>query len=222
MKFKAFFVFIFVCISTLVWAQDLNQQEGQKVKISTVFGDMIVLLYNDTPIHRDNFIAHAKAGNYNGALFHRVMSGFMAQGGDLNSIDAAPTQPLGSDSCPQIPNEIRRNHFHKKGALAAARLPDNYNPDRLSSGCQFFIVQGYRHTDQQLNSMETANFKFPDIHRAYYKAIGGYPALDLQYTVFGEVIEGIEIIDLICAMPTGKNLKDRPNTDIKMNVSLID
>jgi len=222
MNFKSVLLFACLIFSVQLFSQSNIQQSGQKVKITTMFGDMIVLLYNDTPVHRDNFIANVKAGNYNGALFHRVISGFMAQGGDFNSVGATPTQRLGSDNCTQIPNEIRRNHFHKKGALAAARLPDSYNPDRLSSGCQFFIVQGYKHTDQQLNAMENDNYKFPDFNRAYYKAIGGFPSLDMQYTIFGEVIEGLEIIDLICAMPTGKNVKDRPNTDIKMTVSLIE
>ena len=197
-------------------------QSGQKVKISTDFGDMIILLYDDTPNHRDNFIAHVKAGKYDGTLFHRVMQNFMMQGGDFNSVNAGPVQRLGADNCIQIPNEIRSHHFHKKGALAAARLPDNANPDKMSSGCQFYIVQGYRLSDSQLNNMENENYIFPDKNRAFYKVRGGYPFLDMQYTVFGEVIEGLEVIDLICALPTGKFVKDRPNTDVKMKITLID
>ena len=213
------------CILSLFILFSINLafgQSGQKIKISTDLGDMIILLYDDTPIHRDNFIKNVSNGWYDGTLFHRVIPGFMMQGGDPNSIGATSTQSLGADRCPKLKAEILPKYFHKKGALAAARQPDSVNPEKASSGCQFFIVQGYKQTDTQLNSMETANFKFPDIHRANYKVRGGYPFLDMQYTIFGEVIEGLEVIDLICAMPTGKNVKDRPNSDIKMKVTLID
>lgn len=200
-----------------------KEETFQKVKISTEFGDMIVKLYNDTPNHRDNFVKNIKNGTYDGSLFHRVIPGFMMQGGDPNSINASATRALGNDSCPQIDAEIRPHYFHKKGALAAARLPDGPNPTRKSSGCQFFIVQGYRHSDAQLNGMETANYKFPDKNRAYYKTIGGYPPLDMQYTIFGEVIEGLEVIDLIHAMRTHKSgaLKNRPLTDVKMTIEVL-
>lgn len=204
-------------ISTQIFAQ-----KEYKVKISTELGDMIVKLYNDTPLHRDNFLKNVRNGWYDNTLFHRVMPFFMAQGGDPNSIDAAPERSLGSDNCQTLPAEIRRNHFHKKGALAAARIPDGANPERRSSGCQFFIVQGFKYKDAQLDGMETANYKFPDINRAFYKAQGGTPSLDMQYTIFGEVIEGLEVIDLICAMPTGKLVKDRPNTDVKMTCTVIE
>jgi len=146
---------------------------------------------------------------------------FMAQGGDPNSIGATNTQALGSDRCVKLPAEIKPHYFHKKGALAAARLPDGANPQRESSGCQFFLVQGFKHTDAQLEAMETENFKFSDIAKAYYKAIGGTPHLDTQYTIFGEVIEGLDIIDLICAIPTGKHVTNRPNTDIMMKIEMI-
>lgn len=201
----------------------INAQEKEvKVKITTEFGDMIVKLYNDTPIHRDNFIKNVKNGWYDGTIFHRVMSAFMIQGGDPNSIGASATQSLGNDRCVTLPAEIKRHYFHKKGALAAARLPDEVNPNRESSGCQFFIVQGYKHTQQQLEGMETPNFKFPDMHKAYYKAVGGSAFLDTQYTIFGEVIEGLEIIDLIAAMPVGANVPNRPNTDIVMKMTIIE
>jgi peptidyl-prolyl cis-trans isomerase B (cyclophilin B) len=106
--------------------------------------------------------------------------------------------------------------------LAAARLTVNYYSERLSSGCQFYIFQGYKHSDQQLNSLESANYEFPDINRPYYKVKGGYPGLDLQYTIFGEVIEGLEVIGLICDFPIGKQVKERPNMDVKMTVTLIE
>lgn len=215
---KQFSVFFLAILFSL---QISAQQKNYKVKVSTTFGDMIIQLYDDTPMHRDNFVKNVKNGTYNGTLFHRVLPSFMAQGGDPNSAGAAPHISLGNDNCQVLPAEIRANHFHKKGALAAARLPDGVNPNKQSSGCQFYIVQGYKFNDAQLDGMETANYKFPDVNRAYYKAVGGYPYLDMQYTVFGEVIEGIEIIDLISAMPTGANVKDRPNTDIIMNVSMM-
>jgi peptidyl-prolyl cis-trans isomerase B (cyclophilin B) len=199
-----------------------NAEKRQRAKITTLFGDMIVELYNDTPIHRDNFIKYVKKGWFDGTLFHRVIPGFMAQGGDPNSVGAPPEQVLGSDRCTKLPAEIRRNHYHKKGALASARLPDAINAERQSSGCQFFLVQGYRFNDRQLDAMENEHFKFDDVARAYYKTIGGAAHLDMQYTIFGEIVEGLEIVDLICAMPCGKNVKDRPNTDIVMKVELID
>lgn len=198
-----------------------GQETVRKVKITTTFGDIIVKLHNDTPIHRDNFIKNVTNGWYDGTLFHRVKNYFMIQGGDPNSIDAPPEQSLGVDRCVNLPAEIKPHYFHKKGALAAARKPDGVNPDRKSSGCQFFIVHGYKHTDKQLTSMETDTYKFSDIAKAYYKAQGGTPYLDTQYTIFGEVIEGLEIIDLICAMPTGKHVVDRPNTDIMMKVEML-
>lgn len=206
----------------IIFTCQLHAQKEYKVKISTELGDIVVKLYNDTPIHRDNFIKNVKNGWYDNTLFHRVMPFFMAQGGDPNSIDAPETQSLGSDRCETLPAEIRRHHFHKKGALAAARIPDGANPDRRSSGCQFFLVQGYKYTDAQLDAMENENYKFPDFNRAHYKVKGGAPHLDMQYTIFGEVIEGIEVIDLICAMPTGEHVVNRPNTDVKMTCTMVE
>lgn len=208
-------------ISSLA-VQGNSQEKVYKAKISTLFGDMIVKLHNDTPVHRDNFIKNVKNGWYDGTMFHRVMPFFMAQGGDPNSVGASQSQQLGSDRCTKLPNEIRRHYFHKKGALAAARLPDGVNPSKESSGCQFFVVQGFVHNDERLNGMETDNFKFSDEARAYYKVTGGAPHLDMNYTIFGEVIEGLEIIDLICALPTGKYVGDRPNTDVTMKVTMIE
>ncbi len=215
------FMILSLCSLNDASAQKSNEKI-HKAKITTVFGDIIVQLHNDTPQHRDNFIKNVKNGWYDGTLFHRVIAGFMMQGGDPNSIGATPEQHLGSDRCPTLPAEIRRHYFHKKGALAAARTPDGVNPEKRSSGCQFFIVDGYNHTDAQLTGMETENFKFDDIAKAYYKAQGGAAHLDMSYTIFGEVIEGLDIIDLICAMPTGKHDTSRPNTDITMKVEMID
>jgi len=197
---RHFLISFFIFFATL-----LSAQNETKIKISTEFGDMIAILYDDTPVHKENFLNNIKNGVYDGSLFHRVIPAFMAQGGNPDSKTATPEQGLSADTCPQLEAEIRRNHFHKKGALSAARLPDAVNPTRKSSSCQFFVVQGYQHTDAQLNAMENDNYKFPDINRAIYKVRGGSPFLDMQYTVFGEVIEGLEIIDMIHAMPSGGN-----------------
>jgi len=221
MNFKFLLLIVFSTLMVTTAVGQGSMEKEHKVKVTTVFGDMIIKLYNDTPIHRDNFIKNVKNGWYDGTLFHRVIRGFMAQGGDPNSIDATPEQNLGSDRCVKLPAEIRRNHFHKKGAIAAARLPDGMNPERESSGCQFFVVQGYQYNDQQLTAMENENFKFSDFARAYYTAVGGAPHLDMQYSIFGEVIEGLDIIDLIAGMPVGKHSMSRPNTDIVMKVEMI-
>lgn len=226
MKFRRVFVAFFLLALIQFNAQsqaipNAKEEKVYKVKLSTTFGDMVIKLHNDTPNHRDNFLNYVRKGWYEGTLFHRVMPFFMAQGGDPNSVGASPTQVLGSDRCAKLPNEIRSHYFHKKGAVASARLPDGSNPTRESSACQFFIVQGYKHTDKQLDAMETDNFKFSDIARAYYKTVGGSASLDMQYTIFGEVIEGLDIIDLICAMPTGKHVTSRPNTDVIMNMEII-
>jgi len=208
-------------VSIVLLSTMTAQEQVHKAKISTMFGDMIVKLHNDTPVHRDNFIKFVENGWFDGTLFHRVMPYFMAQGGDPNSIGASPEQHLGADRCDLLNHEIKSHYFHKKGTLAAARLPDPINPTKQSSACQFFVVQGYKLSDQQLDAMETDQFKFSDVARAYYKAVGGAPHLDTNYTIFGEVIEGLEVIDLICAMRTGTKVPDRPDTDIQMTVTMI-
>lgn len=218
MKFKHSLITILFCAIQLVsFAQDET-----KVKISTEFGDMIVMLYNDTPAHSNNFIKNIKSGMYDGALFHRVIPYFMMQGGDPASVRATPDQHLGRDDCPTIPAEILPHRFHKKGALAAARTPDNVNPSKASSGCQFYIVQGYKHTPAQLTSQETSSGKtIGPKQRAFYQARGGSPFLDGEYTVFGEVIEGLEVIDLIGAIQTSQTVQDRPVYDIKMSIEIL-
>lgn len=224
MKVCKTFMLVGIALILAIQVQAQKEAKEQRVKISTEFGDMIVKLYNDTPAHRDNFIENVKNGVYNGSLFHRVMPGFMMQGGDPNSINAKADQGLGRDNCGELDGEIMGHHFHKKGALSAARLPDGSNPTKKSSKCQFFIVQGYRYTDAQLDNMETEHYTFPHKNRAYYKVKGGAPFLDMQYTVFGEVVEGFEIIDLIHALPThtkNPQLKDRPQWDVKMSMELI-
>jgi peptidyl-prolyl cis-trans isomerase B (cyclophilin B) len=161
----------------------------------------------------------AKAGFYNGTLFHRVIKSFMIQGGDPNSKTAKPDSVLGNgDVGYTIPAEFRDSLFHKKGVLAAAR---NNNPAKASSGCQFYIVQGKVFTDSLLNLTETnrLKFKLPEWQRQIYQSIGGAPHLDQNYTVYGEVVKGLEMVDFIAEVTTDKN--NRPKEDIKMMVSVL-
>lgn len=217
MKLRTIYVLLF-CLALSSFA--FGQKKERRAAIDTEFGTMVIKLYNDTPIHRDNFIKMVKQGFYNGTLFHRSIPYFMAQGGDPFSKNAGPNQGLGRDNCDVIPAEILPHHYHKKGAIAAARIPDNLNPKKNSSACQFFVVAGYKHTDQQLDAY---NKEFTPFQRAYYKVKGGYPFLDGDYTVFAEVIEGFDIIDLITQMPTSRegNTIDRPLADVKMTVRML-
>ena len=186
------------------------------VEIETEFGTMKAKLYNTTPEHRDNFIKLAKESFYDDLLFHRVIQGFMIQGGDPDSKGAPAGQQLGGGGPGYtIPAEI--GALHLRGALAAARTGDQMNPERRSSGSQFYIVQGGPLSDSQLNSIEMRNqVKYSPEQRALYKTIGGRPDLDNMYTVFGEVIEGLEVIDQIAKVPTAQG--DRPLQDVKMKV----
>lgn len=194
---------------------------GQKVLLSTSLGNMTILLYDETPLHRDNFIKLVNEGFYDGLLFHRVIPDFMIQGGDPNSKNAKPGQMLGSGGPGYtIKAEILSELYHKKGALAAARLGDQQNPQRNSSGSQFYIVQGKKYTPQELNNVirhTGAAYTADQINT--YQTIGGTPDLDTQYTVFGEVIEGMEVIDKIAAVKTVA--PNRPSEDVKMKITLI-
>lgn len=195
--------------------------EGCVVSIETPYGVMIAKLYDQTPLHRDNFFKHAEEGYYNDLLFHRVISGFMIQGGDPNSKGAAPGKMLGSGGPGYtVPAEFNNQYIHKKGALAAARTGDQVNPKKESSGSQFYIVQGAIQTDQNLNMVEDRKgFKYSDAQRNIYKTMGGTPFLDMEYTVFGEIIEGLEIIDKIAAVKTERG--DRPTEDVKMVIKAL-
>ncbi|MCF8296867.1 MAG: peptidylprolyl isomerase [Saprospiraceae bacterium] len=191
------------------------------VSITTEYGVIKVKLYNETPKHRDNFIKLANQGYFNGTLFHRVIQNFMIQGGDPDSKTAKPNQALGNGGpAYTIPAEINPKYFHKKGALAAARLGDNVNPKKASSGSQFYIVQGNVYDNATLNSFEQRlGTKFTAAQRKAYTTVGGTPHLDGGYTVFGEVISGMDVIDKIAAVQKGAN--DRPIKDIKMTVKVV-
>lgn len=246
----------------------------KKVLIKTPYGNMKIRLYDDTPKHRDNFLKLVEEGFYDNLLFHRVIDGFMIQGGDPESKDAPKDARLGSGGPGYtLPAEINfPTHFHKKGALAAARQGDQVNPEKESSGSQFYIVQGKTYSDEELSSMEeqlsqrriqakmfemltpyqdslmamrqrndregfnalisqieqsaietlgdSAVFSFPDQIREAYTTIGGTPFLDGEYTVFGEVEEGLEVIDSIASVATDP--MDRPLENIEMTMEIIE
>jgi cyclophilin family peptidyl-prolyl cis-trans isomerase len=198
-----------------------SQNTQRIVEISTDFGKIQVKLYDNTPLHRDNFIKLASEGFYDGIIFHRVIKSFMIQGGDPESKNADPSKMLGNGGPGYtIPAEFHKENFHKKGALAAARLGDNANPQKASSGSQFYIVQGKQYSDLELDHMEQRmNAKFTTQQREAYKTVGGTPHLDGGYTVFGEVISGIEVIDAIAAVQTGQ--ADRPVKDVKMTIRIV-
>ena len=215
---KLFTLILSLCFVASFAAKPKNQY----VKITTNKGEVIIRLYNETPLHRDNFLKLTKEKYFDGTLFHRVIKAFMIQGGDPNSRDAKPEESLGNGGPKYtIPAEFNDNLFHKKGVLAAAREGDSSNPLKASSGSQFYIVQGKIWNDSTLNAVETnrMKFKIPEWQRQIYKTIGGTPHLDRNYTVFGEVVSGLEMVDNIAAEPTGKG--DRPKEDVKMMISVL-
>jgi cyclophilin family peptidyl-prolyl cis-trans isomerase len=188
------------------------------IEIETEFGTMTAELYNATPKHRDNFIKLSEEGYYNDLLFHRVISGFMIQGGDPDSRNAPAGKSLGMGGPSyQIPAEIIDSLCHLKGALAAARTS---NPEKKSSGSQFYIVQGGPVNEQTLNQIEsTCRFHYTPEQRARYFVSGGTPHLDHEYTVFGQVIKGLDVIDKIAAVEKAPG--DRPLKDVKMKIRVI-
>ncbi|NDE10339.1 MAG: peptidylprolyl isomerase [Chitinophagia bacterium] len=192
--------------------------EGTRIKITTDSGTIVVRLYDKTPLHRDNFIKLVNSHFYDSLLFHRIIAGFMIQGGDPESKNAVPDQMLGKgDIGYTIPAEFDSTLFHKKGALAAARTN---NPEKASSGCQFYLVQGKKMTEQELSTIENqTGIYFSPTKKKAYTQLGGTPMLDMNYTVFGEVETGIEVIDRIAG--SQKNGMNRPNTDIRMKMELI-
>lgn len=248
-----------------------SEPDGPMVLIKTKYGNMKVVLYNETPQHRDNFLKLAREGYYDSLLFHRVIKGFMVQGGDPQSKNALPGQQLGNgDPGYTIPAEITPKLLHKKGALAAARTGDQANPERRSSGSQFYIVQGeiidsskitmmegkmaqrafdslfarmMKAKSDSLEAFQKANNRegfenlvarvrmeaadkitqYPprlsEEQKKLYSTIGGTPHLDGNYTVFGQVVEGLNVIDSIAAQPTAPG--DRPLQDIRMAVEVL-
>ncbi len=197
----------------------VENASGIRVKITTDSGTLIVKLYDSTPLHRDNFVKLVKEGFYDSLMFHRVIPEFMIQGGDPDSKNAQPKTMLGAGggNMERIPAEFRRSLIHKKGALAAAR--DN-NPQMASSACQFYIVDGRVISDEELNYHEQSKgIKYTAAQRNIYKTIGGTPALDMAYTVFGEVESGFEVIHKIASV--AKDGANRPDGDIRMKMEII-
>jgi cyclophilin family peptidyl-prolyl cis-trans isomerase len=187
----------------------------KNVEMTTDHGTMIIQLSDSTPLHRDNFLKLVKSKFYDSLLFHRVIKDFMIQGGDPDSKRAkAEDGNLGGGGVGYtIPAEFKSTLFHKRGAIAAAR---NDNPEKASSGCQFYVVQGRKFTDSSFAEIETTRlqYKIPEYQRKVYTTVGGTPWLDQGYTVFGEVIRGIEVVDSIAAEQTNAN--NRPIKDIRI------
>jgi peptidyl-prolyl cis-trans isomerase B (cyclophilin B) len=199
------------------------KEESMKVLFETSEGDIVLQLYEDTPQHSENFLKLVDEGYYDGVIFHRVIANFMIQSGDPGSKNPVPDGRYGTGGPSyRIPAEILPGHHHKKGALAAARTQ---NPQKESSGSQFYIVQGNVFDVEDLQAMEESKksldstFKFSDEAIENYTTIGGTPHLDGEYTVFGEVIEGIEVVDKIAATET--QLFDRPVKDVFITKATI-
>ena len=242
------------------------------VQIETEFGNIKIKLYDETPLHRDNFIKLIKEGVYTDLLFHRVIQGFMIQGGDPASKNAEPGKQLGSgDLGYTIPAEINPKFFHRRGVLAAARQGDDTNPERRSSASQFYILQGKVLRPEELDSIQMKmeesrkmsmlqakiksvepelnklgaegkqdelmarynalkmevlaevaklpSLKYSEEQRKAYTTVGGYPPLDNLYTIFGEVVEGMGVVDAIAKEPTDRY--NRPQKDIKFTITLL-
>lgn len=195
------------------------------VEIKTPKGSMFARLYDETPQHRDNFLKLAGEGFYDGTIFHRVIKSFMIQGGDPYSKNPA-TKDMSGTGGPgyTIDAEINPQFFHKKGALAAARQGDNFNPQKKSSGSQFYIVQGNMYNANQMDSLEKRmqsvkpGFAWTAEQKAAYAKTGGTPHLDGDYTVFGEIVKGFDVLDAIAKTPTLPG--DRPTEEIKMEMTV--
>lgn len=199
----------------------INPTEECLIQIETSMGNMLVKLYHETPLHRDNILKLAEQGFYDDLIFHRVINNFMIQGGDPNSKNAASGAPLGSGGPSYtIPAEFNKNLIHKKGALAAARTGDQVNPEKKSSGSQFYIVHGNKQNENAITRIEDQKgFKYTDEQKKIYAEQGGTPFLDMEYTVFGEVIDGLDVIDKIANTPTSRG--DRPEKDVKMKIRVL-
>lgn len=228
MKIKKFtFLFLFFAAMVSCAAQNPKTQENMQEKkyyvlIETNMGNMTVELYNETPKHRDNFLKLVKEGFYDGLIFHRVINNFMIQGGDPNSKNAAPGTMLGNGTLGYtVPAEFVHGLIHKKGALAAARQGDQVNPTKASSSCQFYIVQGNVWKADQLQMMAAQMGRTFDQQQIdVYTTVGGTPHLDYDYTVFGQVIDGLDVIDKIAAVRCGRG--DRPIEDVTMKMTVVE
>ena len=207
----------------LVTTSSAMAQERAEVLLETTEGNIRIALYNETPLHRDNFLKLVKMHVYDSLLFHRVIKDFMIQGGDLNSKYAKPGQPLGTGELDYtIEPEFRLPQlFHRRGVVAAAREPDEVNPEMRSGACQFYIVWGRQLNDvaisrvqQRLDTLTKGQVQLTPEMIEVYKTQGGTPHLDGQYTVFGEVLQGLDVVDKIQQSATDK--RHRPYTDVRI------
>lgn len=206
---KGFFV---LALALTIAIQAMPQGKSTKFIIHTDYGDIKGYLFNDTPQHRDNFVKLINEGWYDGSNFHRVIINFMIQGGQSANGKRDPGYT--------VPAEIVPTHFHKKGALAAARLSDQVNPNKESSGSQFYIVQGQVYNEPTLNNMAQQSGKvFSDEQKKAYTSVGGTPHLDGEYTVFGQIADGYDVIDKIALVKTGQG--NCPVEDVKFTIEII-
>jgi peptidyl-prolyl cis-trans isomerase B (cyclophilin B) len=190
--------------------------QSTKVLMKTSMGDITLMLYDDTPLHKENFIDLVKTKFFDGISFHRVIPEFMIQAGDPRT-KKENTEP--AKQLQTIPAEFKINHFHKKGALSAARMGDQVNPQKESSGSQFYIVQGKTLSDAELDQFNSRRKSpFTDDERKIYKEIGGTPHLDFNYTVFGEVTKGIEVVDAISKVACTRTVPDKDVTIISARI----
>lgn len=225
---KVSFLVIFLLASLFVTAQQIDNKSvvvdgATKVIMETTMGPIVIELYDATPMHRDNFIKLAKDGVYDGLLFHRVIEKFMIQGGDPKSRDAEPGMMLGEGSLGYtIPAEIHPRLFHRRGALCAARQGDEVNPKHESSASQFYIVQGDVFDEATLMKIgERFHKKYTREQMKVYATEGGAPHLDGDYTVFGQVVEGMEVVDKIASVETDRY--NRPVEDVRIiSVKIMD
>ncbi len=208
---------LLVCIAALMATKPMEDKKREMVVISTPFGDMTIDLYDETPLHKANFLKLASEGYYDGLLFHRVIKAFMIQGGDPDSKGAPSGKQLGVGGPGYtLPAEIEAGFIHKKGALAAARQGDQMNPKKESSGSQFYIVHG---TEVDTNRIKSGAVKYTADQLSAYARLGGTPHLDGAYTVFGEVVEGFNVIDSIALRRTDR--ANRPLEDVPMTLKIV-
>jgi len=218
-------LYLLLVLTTFLSINALSQKNKKltKVLISTKYGDIKLQLYNETPLHRDNFIKLVEEKFYDSTLFHRVIAGFMIQGGDPDSKNAKGGVIFGNGGPGYtIPAEFNASFIHKKGTLAAARIDDRANPEKASSGSQFYIVQGRKYTREELDNIlkrKGNKVTYSEDQYKAYETIGGTPQLDMEYTIFGEAIAGLDVIDKIATVIKGRG--DRPEEDIRMTAKIV-
>lgn len=209
---KAIVIFM---ISMFFGSMSYSQNETMFV-IHTDYGDITGMLYNETPGHRDNFIKLVNEGWYDGSIFHRVINEFMIQGGGNKDGRNDPGYTIPAEFVPEL--------YHKKGALAAARMSDQVNPQKRSSGSQFYIVQGRTFSASDVEAMAkrkaSLGCDWTEEQKKTYQTIGGTPHLDCDYTVFGQIIDGLDVVDKIAAVQTGQ--RDKPVKDVTMTIEILD